>query len=322
VNERQIRGMIVARQFLERAEVLGEDGTETGRMAAVVLADLSVEMATKAAVLDQPLGGRARLDQDPPLPLVLEKMVELWQKREDSDEDVPEAREARRLHELRNSVQHAGLAPSPDQVVQSRLQAKGLLAWVAAKWFQIDLEAISRARLIENEGVRELVEQADRAAVREDYGDAAGFLAVAFEMARRDFRAGVRRPADLLRGRPITSSAVSAAVSEVRRGGGDQHALGYRRFDDLMRAFAHQLDRLNDQVEALSLGARASDYTWFKQNFPGVGARMRAGGVVDLFPTPGAEISRSVYLRGLDFVTTTALHWQEFPPSSEDTQDA
>ena len=51
--------MIVARQLLDRVELLGDD--VTGRMAAVVLADLSVEMAAKAAVVDQPLGGRASL---------------------------------------------------------------------------------------------------------------------------------------------------------------------------------------------------------------------------------------------------------------------
>ena len=51
MDERQIRALIVARQFLDRAEVLAHDGTETGRMGAVVLEDLCVEMAAKAAVL-------------------------------------------------------------------------------------------------------------------------------------------------------------------------------------------------------------------------------------------------------------------------------
>src|SRR3954452_6414084 len=119
MDEQQIRGMIVARQFLERAELLSEDGTETGRMAAVVLADLAVEMATKAAVLAQPLRGAARLDKDPALPVVLEALVTLWQERDVTKDDVPEAREARRLHELRNNVQHAGHEPSADQVIRS-----------------------------------------------------------------------------------------------------------------------------------------------------------------------------------------------------------
>jgi hypothetical protein len=303
--------MVVSRQFLDRAELLGEDGTETGRMAAVVLSDLAVEMATKAAVLDQPLREKARLDKEPALPVVLEAMVELWKTREQSDDDVPEAREGRRLHELRNSVQHAGLAPSPDQVVQSRLQARDFLAWVANTWFGVELEAISRAHLIEKESVRDIVEAAERAAGEDDYATAAEKLAVAFEMARRDFRADTREEGQ--RGRPITTVDVAAAVSEVRKGGGDTYGLGYRRFDELLRALAYQLETLNDQVEALSLGARASDYVWFKRTFPEVGAQMRVG-LISIFPIPsGRHITRSVYLRGLDFVTTIALHWQDFP---------
>ena len=79
------------------------------------------------------------------------------------------------------------------------------------------------------------------------------------------------------------------------------------------------MTRLSDQVEALTLGARASDYVWFKQHFPEVQGQMREGGRVDLFPIAGlSQVDRAVYLRGLDFVTTTALHWQEFPPTPDD----
>jgi hypothetical protein len=129
-------------------------------------------------------------------------------------------------------------------------------------------------------------------------------------MARREFRAETR-VSGLYR---LTRSDILAAVSEVRKGGGDQFGTGYRKFDHVLRAVGQQLERLSDQIEALSLGARASDYTWFRRNFPPVGANMRAGGGADLFTIPAQKpITRPVYLRGLEFVTTTALHWQEFP---------
>jgi hypothetical protein len=122
---------------------------------------------------------------------------------------------------------------------------------VAQVRFGVELETTSRARLIENDGVRELVEHAERAAADDAYDRAAENLAVAFEMARRDFRVGV------------------------------------------------------------------PDYSWFKQNFPEVGTEMRAGYEVHLYAIPLATpITRSVYLRGLDFVITTALHWQNFPQAS------
>jgi hypothetical protein len=311
MDERQIRALIVGRQFLDRVELLGANGTDPDRMGAVVLADLAVEMAAKAAVLDQPLPRKASLERDPALPTVLDALVEQWQARTATSEDVPEAREARRLHVLRNSVQHAGLVPSDDQVTDARLKARRFLAWVAKAWFGVELETISRARLIESVEVRKLVEDAERLAENEDYVNAGERLAVAFEFARREFRAGTSENVI----HQVRPTDVSTAVSEVRKGGGDQVGLGYRAFDRVLRGFGHQIERLSDQIEALSFGARASDYAWFRRNFPRVHSTMRAGGEANLYtsPLPGVVISRPVYLRGLEFVTTTALHWQEFP---------
>jgi hypothetical protein len=109
----------------------------------------------------------------------------------------------------------------------------------------------------------------------------------------------------------------------VRKGGGDAIGVGYRKLDTVLRSFAHQLERIGDQVEALTLGARASDYTWFKNTFPQVGDQMREGVKVlyVAFTPPEPVITREVYLRGLDFVTTTALHWQEFPTAEVSTDD-
>jgi hypothetical protein len=324
VDERQVRLFVVGRGFLDRAELLGEDGTEPGRMSAIVLADLAVEMAAKAAVLDLPLAGNARLEREPALPVVLGALTEHWRQREQTQDDLPEVREIRRLHEVRNSVQHAGLVPSSEQVLESRVGSRRFLTWVATTWFGEDaLESISRARLIENQAVRSIVEQAERAAAEEDYSTAAQHLAVAFEMARRELRAETHRGFYV---RPVTSFDVGAAISEVRRGGGDTVGLGYDKFDEVLRWLVQHVERISDQVEALSLGARASDYTWFKNTFPAVGRQVRAGRALPEFvPYPvDKPITRAMYLRGLEFVTSTALHWQEFPtaePESEPDED-
>jgi hypothetical protein len=85
-----------------------------------------------------------------------------------------------------------------------------------------------------------------------------------------------------------------------------------------MRSMAGQLERLNDQIEALSLGARMSDYTWFQRHFPSVAGLAQAGTHVPrLYTIPrSTPVTREICLRGLDFVTTAALHWQAFPAPS------
>jgi hypothetical protein len=310
MDERQVRLVVVARQFLDRARVVGEDGTEPGRMAAVVLADLAVEMAAKAAVLDQALPSNARLNRDPSLPVVLDALTGLWQGREGT-EDVPEIRAAGRLHDLRNNVQHRGLAPSADQVRESDVDSRRFIAWVATTWFGVPLEAVSRAGLIRNETVRQLVQDAERLASDEDYSTAAERLAVAFEMARQEFRAERREVGYV---RPVSALDVGAALADVRTQTGDSSAgLAYRKLAELLGGMADQLERLTDQVEAFTLGARPSDYAWFKRSFPEVYGVMRHG-VRELSATARSDITPVVYLRGLEFVTATALHWQDFPP--------
>lgn len=71
VDERQVQAFVVGRGFLDRAELLGDDDSEPGRMGAVVLADLAVEIAAKAAVLGEPLEGKPRVEKDWPVPEVL-----------------------------------------------------------------------------------------------------------------------------------------------------------------------------------------------------------------------------------------------------------
>jgi hypothetical protein len=317
VDDSQVRAFIVARRFLDRAEVLGEDATETDRMAAVVLADLAVEVAAKAALRHEALSDKERLEKEPPLPLALAALTKLWRKRENTQDDVPEVREARRLHDVRNSVQHAGLIPSSNQVAEARVGTLRFLTWMATGWFKTPFESISRSRLIENEAVRTPIELAEKAGADEDYATAAGHLAVAFEMARLDFRAEMRE-GRLDRHTVSVDDARSAAKAARKAAGVDEFAggRGFSKLEEVLAGLAFRVRRLDDQVEALTLGARVSDYTWFRHHFPGVARVMRAGRAhPDLAPMPPMRpvTSRTVYLRGLDFVTTTALHWQEFP---------
>jgi hypothetical protein len=104
--------------------------------------------------------------------------------------------------------------------------------------------------------------------------------------------------------------------------------------DSLIRRSAIAEDRL----EALSLGAEASEYLWFRNRFPRV--TLAPHGRWDHAPNTSAilephdtrgqarwvispdplqlQVSRDEALRALDFVVTVALHWQQFPPMPTD----
>jgi hypothetical protein len=159
-------------------------------MSAVVLFDVASETAAKTAVLGEPRSARkGQLGRDPGVPEVLRTLTRLWQERTGRQDEQPsEIVEVQRLHELRNRVQHDSVIPSPDDVTRSRLRASDFVSWIAEEWFGTELALVSRASLIENRAVRELVQQAERLGTDGGYGQAAEKLAIAFELARRNLR--------------------------------------------------------------------------------------------------------------------------------------
>jgi hypothetical protein len=305
LTEAEQRAFLLARGLLERAEA-SIDGTPPGAMAAVVLYDVAVETAAKAIASPRRQTKTKRIDRDPSLPEVLTEIRDLWAAGDASHTgDVSELQAAARLHELRNGVQHDGRVPSDDDLVRSRIRALEAVEWLAAEFLERELASISRASLVVNADVRAQLEQAERFGDDGIYDLGAERLAVALEIARREFQSGDRRYRRRLQRRDVQS-----AVREVRQGGGDPHGLGYRAFNELLETLSSEVESLQDHVSALSAGARASDYTWFQRRFPGV-SRMSDG---SWYAHPrAADLTREEYVRGLDFVTSIALHWQQFP---------
>lgn len=295
------------------------------------LYDLAVETGAKAAAAAQPPpasfpGGGYLLPKRParslrkdlPLPAVLDELLASARHRAGDDRlDVGVIRDAARLHEARNRIQHESEVPTPDAIATARARALALLSWSTETFFGMEFERLSRATLVRNDTVRNLIEKAERQAADEDLDLAAGSVAIALEFARLEFRTG-QRYSD--RRQPLRPTNVNAALSEIRKGGGDPHGMGYRQTKELLITMASTIEVLADRVEALSLGARASDYDWFRRHFPQIGRTVssRAEGGFDLHPrTVPAGMTRAIYERGRDFVVDAALHWQQFPAPPE-----
>lgn len=334
MDEQRLRSFLLARGLLDRAQA-AMDGTPPGNMAAIVLYDLAVETGAKAAAaVHRPKGFPGRqsdyiltksqrdrsLRRDPSLQFVLDELLAAAREVTASDDlRVTEIRGAARLHVLRNLVQHDAEVPSPDAIETARARALAFLTWLTETFFDVEFDKLSRASLVRNDGVRTQLEQAERYARDDLLEFASQSLAVAFELARIEFRTGqTLTTLSPLHGK-IDPSTVDSALSEVRRGGDDPYGLGYRNLKDLFRGLAANVTRLIDRVEALSLGARASEYEWFLRNFPRVGSMVAPRGR-RLYTYPISEtISHEIYGRGYDFVLSAALHWQQFPqPAADD----
>jgi hypothetical protein len=287
----------------------------------VILYDVAVETAAKAALR---VARPGRLTQQrTSLPWVLTQL--LAEHRELQADDQAEWREledARHLHDDRNRVQHHGTVPSPQDLERQRFRATDFISSLVVSFFGRQLAELSRAMLVKDKEVRNAIEAAERSLADGQLGSAVEQLAVALQVARSAFRSG--QPLD---------SRKSLSVPQVRTA---MRALGYafkpsdstrpsgvRDLERILEALVRRSERAEDRLEALTLGAQVSEYEWFRRRFPR--AHRTIGSPEWRFSrssNSSDRYTREEVIRGLDFVTTVALHWQQFPPAPSPEPDA
>ncbi len=293
MDQQCLNAMVVARGLLDRG-TLTLDGTAPSAIAAVILYDVAVETAAKATLRVIRPG---RLSQQRThLPSVLTQLLAEYRELQADDRAEWRALEdARHLHDDRNRVQHHGTIPSPQDLERQRFRATDFISSLASSFFGRQLSELSRAMLVQDKEVRRAIEAAEQSLANGHLASAVEQLSIALEVARIAFRLG--QPSD---------SRKSLSIYDVRNAMTEVSS----------RLLVRRSERVEDRLEALSLGAQASDYVWFQGRFPRA-YRTLASDQWKTSPRPNhAEIrfTREEVIRGLDFVTTVALHWQQFPP--------
>jgi hypothetical protein len=318
LGERETLAIITARTLLDRAS-LAVDGSDPGAMIAVVLSDLAVETAAKAALIGRPRTAKSR---DLNFQDLMTALLAVLPAAQGGASDPPEVTEVRWLRDLRNLVQHDAQVPSAGEVGRALIRAEDFLRWLTQSVYGVPLEAISRSQLVRDERTREHLVAAETNIEHGDYAEAASRLALAFEYACLSYRALEAEedlgPDTTLRRWPFD---VRGMVADIKAG--DPQPAGGRRYRNLergFRSFAQMLDSLWERVEALSLGADAAEHGWFRRTFPPVHGWVEPG----LVSAPvDRDYSREEVVRGYDFVMRTILRWQQFParPRAQDESE-
>jgi hypothetical protein len=287
----------------------------------VILYDVAVETAAKAALRVVRPG---RLTQQRYLPQVLDQLHAEYRVLQADDQAEWRALEdARQLHEDRNRVQHHGSIPSPQDLDRARVRSTDFVSSLVLNFFGRQLAELSRAKLVQDKEVREAIEAADQSLAEGQLAAAVGQLSIAFEAARTAFRLG--QPYESRKA--LSTHDVRRAMSEVRtklgslapRKGAALGGLG--GLERLLETLVRRSERAEDRLEALSLGAQASDYLWFRGRFPRA-SRTLGSDQWHISPTHAdVRYTREEVIHGLDFVTTVALHWQQFPPAPSEDPD-
>jgi hypothetical protein len=333
MDQQCLNAMVVARGLLGRGTV-ALDGTAPSAIAAVILYDVAVETAAKATLRVRPLPtvfpgtgyaiptARRATQQKEHLPWVLDQLLASYRElRADDQVELPALRDSRALHEYRNMVHHQGTVPSPQDLERQRFRATDFITALVASFFGRQLSELSRAMLVQDKEVRDAIMAAEQSLADGHLATAVQRLSIAFEVARLAFRLG--QPFDSKKSLDIIQ--VRGAMRELGRGlqalsPGKRPAVdGLASLQRLLETLVRRSERAEDRLEALSLGAQASDYLWFQIRFP---RAYRTLGSSQWETSPRSNHTRVRFtpeevIRGLDFVTTVALHWQQFPTAPD-----
>jgi hypothetical protein len=280
MDDRVVRSFLVARGLLDRAD-LSIDGTPVGAVASVVLYDLAVETGAKATIAAHPPNARPGTGYllsekqrrpphrlDPSLPEVLDDALAAWRlKTGDESAGPSELREAARLRQYRNSVQHDGVVPHDEDIRRSRVRARGAVECLARAFFDTELDSVSRAMLLSEGPLRDRVLVAERHAAAGEWREAIAQLWIAFQGAVEQHRSGqeYRRKASTFDVAGAVGSATSGGYTGTARNpfGGSTESL-----ITLLKDLVERTEEVEETLEVMAMGADAVDYAWFRAVAP------------------------------------------------------
>ncbi len=299
LDEPAVQRIYLVRQMLAEGLDTVSDALPFGRMRCVLLLDLAVDtvLATILATLGAPT------KHDEPLP---KKLGDLCARQPSL---VSHKTRILRFHELRNTVQHDGFAPSAEDLRQMRAQVEIFIRDATREVTAQELEQISPASLVSSEGAREHLHKAEQAVASSDYKIATTEAAIGFaigwqHMATKPFQWGEA-------GKSI-ADGVAGAVARAAKLVGDaaiqQFATSLQR--ELQNAVELKTLLLSERhyLEVQVLGVNVSAYWRFRQVTPIVW--LDANSTPRVWDVRQHTPTQADALFALDFATTTLLQLQ------------
>lgn len=186
VAERLVR----LRIFVVSALASISDTTAYGRHLAVIALDGACELAMGLAAHTRGIEVGQK-----PFPWVLREL-----RRELSDWTAHGAQGVSELHRARNAVQHEGVLPDPEHLPIWASEVERFVYSLIRSAFGEELDSVSTAMAVEDAGLRERLEKAERLIGDEDYAASIRGSAGAFDAALRSYRSYQGRSAFRFRG--------------------------------------------------------------------------------------------------------------------------
>jgi uncharacterized protein YaaR (DUF327 family) len=115
--------------------------------------DFAVEMVLKCVAVKHNVVSSAKQEF---------KFKDLWNEITQRSIDLPLKSRMFELHDLRNLIQHAGVTPSLEEVMNFKEYVETFLEQVIEKEFETSFDGLSLAQLIQNAELRQILQKANR----------------------------------------------------------------------------------------------------------------------------------------------------------------
>jgi hypothetical protein len=167
--------LVLIRSLLERAEY-SVDGSDVGSMSALLFADLAVETALKAALVEK----NAEFPRGATLPQLLDTLENEYP----SLAGTPEIGMTRRLRDARNPVQHSAATVGPATLDALLADSRTIVNALFRTAFGVHLDEVSIVSLVGDPTLRTALEKAQELSASGNLDDAVLLAVAVFESLR------------------------------------------------------------------------------------------------------------------------------------------
>jgi len=222
------------------------------------------------------------------------------------DKDFAQKDSMKRLNTARTSLKHSGIQPSKSEVDAFRISVANFFDENTEKVFGISFRSISMAPLVNDDEVRQGLENADELFSQGNIEDAVEKVAIAFEQLLHNFEGRIFHTHQRFPFRPGKSSkfSFSSRFSHTGR----SSTMEQREFASFVKDVQDAFDEINDRMKILSLEIDYRRFVKFKLIVPDVRLMMSGEYVASTFAKP---VTINEYNFCYDFVIENALRLQE-----------
>jgi hypothetical protein len=213
-----------------------------------------------------------------------------------------------KIHAIRNAAQHQGTIPSERDIESSLIYAEDFLTRGFLACFRLKFNDISVSDLITDLELRAHLKKMEDFIHKEDFENATKTASIAFDTLKNKYK---KYYGDVAfdRGHHFILDFLFSIFDMQDKS--EEAKLKRQAVENIMNSIANELDRINDRLYAISLGANMQEYLFFRNNTPRVIFAIKGPRFVSAEPILCSEEKAK---KILIFLQNIIIHWESLIP--------